>query len=280
MKTIHLCSGLPRSGSTALMNILQQHPAVFTTGTCALPGILKDHILIKSRFREQFQAMNEHQADNAMYGLIRGAANGWFEGLTNKPIVISKNRMWSDLAHLFPESKIIACVRDIRDVVESFEKINSNIKALHSFGDNQHLYPAMMDVEKYDYFFKEGNAFSAGLYQELPRLMEIFKREPGRVKFVRYDDFVKQPELELDQVCKFLGLPPFNQFDLNNITQSELYEHDHAYFREKTSHVVQSSVPTWKEPARVLATSFHDKIVANHRWFYEGFYPDVLVQSD
>ena len=273
-KIIHFCSGLPRTGSTVLMNILQQNPGVFTTGTCALPGILKDHVLIKSRFREQFQAMSTDQADAAMYGLVRGAANGWFQGLTNKPIVISKNRMWSDLYHLFPESKFVACVRDIRDIVESFEKINNNVKALHSFGDAQHLYPSMMEVEKYDYFFKEGNALSAGLYQELPRLMELFKREPGRVKFIRYEDFLKQPKLELDQVTKFLNLPPYD-YDLNNIKQSELFEHDHAYFRERTSHVVHSSLSQWKEPQRVLSDSFHEKIMDNHKWFYEGFYPNA-----
>ena len=31
MKTIHFCGGLPRSGSTILMNILQQNPRIFTT---------------------------------------------------------------------------------------------------------------------------------------------------------------------------------------------------------------------------------------------------------
>jgi len=270
-----MCSGLPRSGSTVLMNILQQNPDVFTTGTCALPNLLKDHILVKSRFREQFQAMDVDQADSAMYSLTRGAAYGWFDGLTNKPIVISKNRSWTDIIHMFPESKVVACVRDLRDVVESFEKLNSKIKALHSFGSEQHLYPAMIEVEKYSYFFKESNAFSAALYQELPRLMEIFKREPGRVKFVRYEDFLTNPKLELDQVCSFLGIQSFD-YDLYNIKQSELFEHDHAYFRERTSHKVHHTIIPWKEPNRVLSDSFHAKIIANHRWFYEGFYPNEI----
>ena len=276
MKTIHFCSGLPRTGSTVLMNILQQNPQVFTTGTCALPTLLKDHILVKSRFRECFQAMATHQADAAMYGLIHGASQGWFEGLTHKPVVISKNRGWSDINHLFPNSKTIACVRDIRDIIESFERVNSKIKALHSFGDAQHLYPSMMEVEKYDYFFKEGNAFSAGLYQELPRLMEIYKQDPSRVKFVRYEDLLKDPHGMLQNIYAFLGLS-YYEHDLNHIEQSDLFEHDHAYFRERTDHHTQPQLMPWKEPTRSLSEGFHNKVITNHKWFYEGFYPDVLV---
>ena len=67
MNTFHMCGGLPRSGSTLLMNILQQNPGIFTTGTCALSEILQEKILIKSRYSETFQAMSSEQADKAMY---------------------------------------------------------------------------------------------------------------------------------------------------------------------------------------------------------------------
>jgi len=274
-KKINFCSGLPRTGSTILMNILQQHPQIFTTGTCALPDVLKNHILIKSRFRESFQAMSCEQADSAMYGMIQGATQGWFSGLTDKPIVISKNRAWSDLLHLYPNSKTIVCVRDIRDVVESFERVNNKLKSIHSFGDAHHLYPAMLEVEKYDYFFKELNAFSASLYQELPRLMELYKKDSTRVKFVRYEDFLKDPTTMLHNIYSFLDMS-YYEHDLNNISLSELFEHDNAYFRERTDHHTQPKLASWKPPVRLLSKDFHDKIVNNHRWFYEGFYPEEV----
>lgn len=275
MKKIHFCSGLPRTGSTVLMNILQQNPQIFTTGTCALPEVLKNNILIKSRYRESFQAMSSEQADSAMYGMIQGATQGWFSGLTDKPVVISKNRGWSDLLHLYPNSKTIACVRDIRDIVESFGRVNDKLKAIHSFGDAQHLYPAMLEVEKYDYFFKEANAFSVSLYQELPRLMELYKKDPSRVKFVRYEDFLKDPITMLHNIYSFLGMPYYDH-DLNNISLSELYEHDNAYFRERTDHHTQPKLASWKPPMRLLSEEFHGKIVNNHKWFYEGFYPEEI----
>jgi len=149
MNTLHFCGGLPRSGSTVLMNILQENPKIFTTGSCALYEILHDKILIKGRYSETFQAMSIDQADAAMYGLIHGATKGWFEALTDKPIVISKRHGWSSLFHMYPNSKYICMVRDLRDIAESFDNINSKTLALHTFGNTNVMVPAMHSLEKY-----------------------------------------------------------------------------------------------------------------------------------
>ena len=273
MKTIHFCAGLPRSGSTVLMNILQQNPSIFTTGTCALSGIIKD-LIIKSRYSESFQAMNAQDADNATYGMVQGATQGWFEGLTDKPVVVSKNRSWPELHHLFPDSKLIVTVRDIRDVAESFDKINRDIKALHSYGDDGKSYGCMSEDEKYHYHFNTDNAFSMSLYQDLPRLMHLWNNGGSdRIKFLRYEDFKSEPNQALDEVYSFLQLPLY-QHDLNNIQQSNLFEHDHAYFREKTSHVVRREL-TDNPVVRNLSDNFHNRILSEHKWFYDGFYPNA-----
>jgi len=273
MKTLHFSAGLPRSGSTVLMNILQQNPTIFTTGTCALTNIIHD-LVIKSRYSESFQAMHMQDADNAMYGLIQGATQGWFNGLTEKPVVISKNRAWARLHHLYPESKFIVTVRDIRDIAESFDKINLKIKALHSYGDDGKMYGAMSEDEKYHYHFQTSNAFSAALYQDLPRLMNVWKEQPGKIKFVRYEDLILNPDQVLNEIYQFLNLPRYNH-DLYNIEQSALYEHDHAYFKEKTSHVVKREMIKYTDPVRNLSNNFHDKVLNEHRWFYDGFYPNA-----
>lgn len=272
---INFCSGLPRSGSTLLMNILQQHPQIFTTGTCALQGLLEEYMLKKSRFREPFQAMHSDQADAAMYGAVRGAAYGWFQELTDKPIIISKNRSWSRLAHLFPEGKIVVCIRDLRDIIDSFSRLNQNLKALHSFGDSGLLYASFTDSDKYTYHFKETNAFSASLYDELPRLMNLYKQDASRIKFVRYEDLIQSPDYMLDRVLAFLDQKSYS-FDLQHIEQSKLFEHDNAYFREKTCHKVHSELILFTQSKRTLSETLQKKIIDNHRWFYEAFYPNAV----
>lgn len=275
MKRIHFCGGLPRSGSTVLMNILQQNPRIFTTGTCALADVIASHLLVKSRFRESFQAMSTEQADNAMYGMIHGATQGWFSGLTNKPVVISKSRSWSSVFHLYPDAKYIVTVRDPRDIVESFERVNDRIKALHTFNDAGTFIPSMHQHEKFKYYFEEANSLSVPLTTEVPRLMEVFKKTPERVMFIRYEDFTSQPHYIIKKLYAFLGEPYF-EHDLEHIDQSELFEHDHAYFRERTDHVVLPTFRYYETPVRNLPDSFHQRVLKEFKWFYEGFYPNEL----
>jgi hypothetical protein len=273
MQNLHFCGGLPRTGSTVLMNILQQNPRIFTTNTCALADLLHQQVLIKSRYREQFQAMSLDQADRAMYGLIHGATKGWFEGLTSKPTVISKNRSWSNLFHLYPESKYICMVRDLRDIIESFEKVNQRTLALHSFAEDNALVPAMSEAEKYNYYFKSHNALSNSLANEIQRMMDQFSK--GNVLFIRYEDFTKDPVYMIKKVYNHIN-EEYYEHDLNSIEQSLLFEHDHAYFKERTDHKVNPQFQYYKEPVRTISDRFQKEILKNYHWFYEGFYPDAL----
>jgi len=274
MNKLFFCGGLPRTGSTVLMNILQQNPRIFTTGTCALPDLLHQQVLIKSRYREQFQAMSLEQADKAMYGLIHGATKGWFEALTDKPVVISKNRSWSNLFHLYQDSKYICMVRDLRDIIESFEKINQRTLALHSFADDNALVPAMSESEKFGYYFKSYNVLSDALGNDVVRMMEVFKKNPSRVLFIRFEDFTKDPNYILKKVYNHIS-EEYYLHDLDNINQSVLFEHDHAYFKERTDHQTAPSFQYYKEPQRTLSIRFQQEVLNNYKWFYEGFYPDA-----
>lgn len=275
MKTLHFCGGLPRTGSTVLMNILQQNPYIFTTSTDPFPQILNDQILIKSRYSEAFQAMACDQADSAVHGMAIGATHGWYGGLTDKPIVISKARHWTSLHHLFPDSKIIVTVRDLRDIVESFDRVNSRIKALHTFSNDNTLYASMTEEEKMHYHFKESNALSSTLRHEIPKYLELFKQNSNRIKFVRYEDLLRDPYYMLSRIYNFLGLDSYNH-DLNAINQSDMFEHDNAYFRERTDHVTHPKLVPWSDPVRRLSAKFHDQILSDNSWFYRCFYPEAL----
>lgn len=274
-KQLHFCGGLPRAGSTVLMNILQQNPYVFTTGTCALPNILND-VIIKSRFKESFQAMSIDDADRALYGFIKQGTHGWFDALTNKPIVISKNRSWSSYLHLFPDSKYIVMIRDIIDVAESFDRVNYNTKVLHTFDEKLGLVASMTENEKFHYYFKSPNPLSSTLTFELPKLVERSQKGMNDIIFIKYEDLLVDPYKVLKTIYDTLGLPHFDH-DLNNIKQSELFEHDHAYFRERTSHVVESSLIHKKIPERKYSQMMQEKIIKEHIGFYQMFYPNKVV---
>lgn len=277
-KRVHFCAGLPRSGSTVLMNILQQHPAIFTTPTDPLPYIVKD-TLTRCRYHEPFQAMDGTAADNALYRFVHGGVRGWYNGLTSKPVVISKNRNWPELLHLFPKSKTIALVRDLRSIIGSFDRVNEGLKATHTFNESGTFMPAMTDSEKFNYYFNQGNPLLDALQNQLTKLVDIAQKGKGEVIVVRFEDFVSDPINELKQIHEFLDIQWFD-YDLDNIQQSEIYEHDHAYFRERTSHKVQSSLTTYKQPDYQMSHELQRMIVNHNKDFYNMFYPELTEQQN
>lgn len=275
MKNLHLCSGLPRSGSTVLMNILQQNPEVFTTTTDPLPFILHKKVLTDSRYDARVQAMSVRQADAAYHGLITYGAQGWYTGLTNKPNIISKARCWGNLHHIFSTSKILVTVRDLRDIIESFDKLNSSFAAYDTIGQDNIPYNSMTENEKLSYYLDFEHTSLRGALLEVKKFMYLWSNQPGRVKFIRYEDFLKNPIYTIEKIYEFLGFKFYNH-DLNNISQSEMVQYDSVYFSEKTDHITKPQLLPWKEPNRKLSDGFHNYIVDSNKWFYEGFYPEVL----
>jgi sulfotransferase len=273
-KQLHFCGGLPRAGSTVLMNVLQQNPRIFTTGTCPVPNII-GRAIFEVRGDGSFMAMDIDKTDLALHGFITQGVHGWFNALTDKPVVISKNRSWASFINIFPDGKYIAMIRDLRDVVESFDRVNAKSKILHTFDNNKHPITAMTETERYNYYFSTQNPLSSVLAYELPRLMEASEKGDRDLLIVKYENLVMDPFREVARVYDFLGEKPFKH-DFENIGQSELYEHDSVYFRERTTHKVSPSLLTKKKEPRINSKKFNDSIVEKNRPFYEIFYPEVL----
>ena len=125
MKAFHVICGLPRSGSTLLCNILAQNPAFHVLHTSPLPSIINyfaqgvtDTPEIKGMLQRDEAGTDEKTCEMAR-GMVRALHTG-------KEVCFDKNRLWNEhqftLAQLFPDAKIICCVRDLRAVFGSFEK--------------------------------------------------------------------------------------------------------------------------------------------------------------
>ena len=91
MKNMNFCLGLPRSGSTLLMNILQQNPTIFTSSTCPTPYLL-EACKIQATSVSEFIAMDQDVMTKTLLSYIRHGTDGWFQSLTDKPNIISKSR--------------------------------------------------------------------------------------------------------------------------------------------------------------------------------------------
>lgn len=119
-KTIHAISGLPRSGSTMLSAILLQNPRFHASISSPMLGMASSLIGHMSAGSEASSLIDINRRGR----IIRGFVDGFHAGLPGD-IAMDTNRLWTSRMELLklinPDAKVIACVRDIPSVINSFE---------------------------------------------------------------------------------------------------------------------------------------------------------------
>ena len=273
MKQIHYCTGLPRTCSTVLMNILCQNPEIFTTSTCPLP-LLVEACQDKTVSSPDFTAMDQDVLTKSYLNFLRQGIKGWFESMTTKEVVISKSRLWQDyLPHAFKideNSKYLVLIRDLRDIVCSFESLlwkNPNLVLRTS--ETSQLYTESYP-ERIDCYFHETHTLGKS-FRRLPHVLELSNKYPDKFLIARQEDFNNNPYTFLKNIYKFFELDYFKH-NLKDIPKSVLYEHDSVY-RDLVSHKVGKSFKS--KPARwekEMTAAASEKIVTENQWFYNLFY--------
>jgi len=128
MKKVHFIAGLPRSGSTLLCNILSQNPKFHATATS---GLVDCVVNTRDMFDENpaFKAMDEEENKKRRKGAIKGLIDGYFDGI-DAEVCFDKNRGWAAhmelLSWLYGKEnvKVILCLRDMREILASFEVLH------------------------------------------------------------------------------------------------------------------------------------------------------------
>lgn len=120
-KTYYFLAGMPRSGSTLLSSILNQNPRIYSGPSSPVLGLMesvKNHI-DGSELYKAFPKKEQRKE------LISSVIDHYYSDV-DKPVVIDKNRGWSNLADFIKKyvsdspPKIICMVRDIGEILTSF----------------------------------------------------------------------------------------------------------------------------------------------------------------
>jgi sulfotransferase len=120
-RVFHFISGLPRAGSTLTAAILRQNPR-FHAGMSSPVAALFDHLIAQVSAGSELSTMvNEAQRAR----LLRGLFDSYYADHA-QPVIFDTNRAWTAqlpaLMRLFPDAKIICCVRDVAWVMDSLER--------------------------------------------------------------------------------------------------------------------------------------------------------------
>lgn len=248
-KRIYFLAGLPRSGSTLLANILAQHPQLHVTPTSGMVDML---VQVRNGWdrNDAFQAMDRKLSEQVKGNVLRAMLQAYFSHV-EQPVCIDKNRYWAEFlemgAHLLggrDRIKVLVTVRDLRDVVASFEMLYRKTSALGQVAQEANLAlkfkTALGRVETFiDDAQPVGRAYNA--------IRDAVTRGwKDRMYFIDYEDLTRRPQATMDGIYRFLGETP-HAHDFGQVKQVT-FEDDFVY-GFKDLHVIREKVepqpPSW-----------------------------------
>ena len=222
-------AGLPRSGSTILCNVLNQNPRFHATGTSPLPGVLNG-------VREYFWSQNEtlampddSVAQRHIENFIKGAFHGYYAHI-EKEVIFDKSRVWAKTPEICEmlvagKPRIIACVRDVRAILASFEKLWRKSKTFRVISQERASPVDFQTIEgRCTHLCLQGQILGAPISWLRDAVVRGFK---PCIHFMEYEDFCAYPRDTMKAIYEFIEEEVFDH-DFENITQT-IVENDSVY---------------------------------------------------
>ncbi len=271
MKKIVFNSSLPRSGSTLLQNLLAQNPRMYCTPTS---GVI-DLLIAGRKFYTdlaEFKAQDADLVQQGFLGFCAAGMQGYFDGVTDKPICIDKCRSWFHYHHwitrFYPNPKYLVCVRDLRAILSSMEKL---WRKNRDRSDPDEVTGTLNMITINNRVNRWLNGPPVGV--AIARLIEAI--QTGVVKhmhIIRFEDLTETPEPVMRRIYEYLEEPYF-EHNFNAVEQST-QENDqlHTFYGDhRIRSKVEPPVPDFME---ILGRDICASVKNNYGLFYSTFYAD------
>jgi sulfotransferase len=258
MARYHFLSGLPRSGSTLLAALLRQNSALHAAMSSPVASIVTQTMRAMSQENEGAVFIDDAQRAR----ILRGAVDGYYADIAGA-CVFDTNRLWCAklplIAALWPDAKIVACVRNPAWVLDSVERL-TRTNALQPSGIFR------FDPAGNVYSRAEGLMAGNGLIGfSLNSLRDaVFDSRANRLLLVRFETLVADPARALAAIYDHVGLAPFDH-DFETIEP----DYDAMLFDQRIGapglHAVGARVHREPRPT-VLPPDLYDRYVASAFW--------------
>ena len=233
--------GRPRSGTTLLRHLFDAHPNVIIPSECnyilALSGKYKrqkkftrktlEHFLDDLKRTKSFDTLSMDDEllkknvfsvpENITYPELCKIVHATYASIHEKKEILligDKNPAYSSenfskVFSLFPEAKYIHLIRDYRDQITSLLTAGFKLPS---------------------------PAFIAIAWKKSINTINNFKKKfPDHFYTIRYEDFVREPEMHLKKICCFLGIK-FQEDIFNFIDKKNEYLNHHPSYKYGQLH--------------------------------------------
>lgn len=210
-RTFHFISGLPRSGSTLLSALLRQNPDIHAHITSPVGSLVGAVLNETSASHEGAVFFTQAQRE----ALLRGVFHNYYDSIGPARTVFDTSRGWTarlDLvAKLFPDAKVICCVRDVPWIIDSVERlIRANpfeLSKIFGFDGGGNVYTRSERL-------MNANGLIGSALGAMKQAMH--GDHTSRLLLLPYDTLVGQPQVAMEAVYRFVGLEPFRH-DFENV---------------------------------------------------------------
>lgn len=265
MDNLYFVSGLPRSGSTLLMNLLGQNPKHHVTPTS---GLIELVLGIKKSWRNyiEFKSEGLDVAKPRVIKSIKGLMHGYFEDeLKDGKIAFDKSRGWLQYIEQLEEIlerpiKVIVTVRDVRAIVSSFEKIYRKRSIDYIEGEG----PTYFNIQTVHGRAEEILMGGSVVGLTIARLRDALQRGVGdRLIVVPFGQLTNDPKGVMTSLHNQLGLEKFD-YDPNNVKQVT-FEND--VWHGMDLHTIREKIEPFKDIPweGILPPDLCDKLASEYQ---------------
>ena len=256
MTAIHFISGLPRSGSTLLAALLRQNPRFEAGMSGPLAGLF-------GALLSEMSARNEYSIfidDAKRQRILHGLFDNYYGGCPAE-VVFDTNRFWCAwmpaIARLFPEAKVIACVRDLPWVIDSIERlVQRNVfspSSIFNYSAGGTVYTRANDVAG-------AGGMVGAPYDALKQA--CFGAQKDRLLLVQYETLTTDPAKTMHAIYAFIGEPAFeHDFDHIDYDVTEFDERAGTPGLHTVGHTVKSEAR-----ASLLPPDLYKRFVNDAFW--------------
>ncbi len=211
----NVVTGLPRSGSTLLCNVLNQNPKFFASDTSILPGVVSKMINQWSNSTELRGMLINRKEElvDTLRRICRGICLNWHN--RESPTIFDKSRGWTAnlllLFELFPQAKAIVTIRHPLNIIASAEKQHRKSGVVLNDG-------AIPLRERIEGLIGKGGMVVGSMVGTLDI---IHRKLQNRVFILRCEDFTEDPRTTMMRIYSYLEEPYFDHnFNVENVLKT------------------------------------------------------------
>jgi len=271
VEKIFFQASMPRAGSELLQTIMNSRPDVYASVTD--PSL---EYLFGARANysttPEVQAQDSELMKKAFLAFCNGGLTAYANSLvTDEKYVVLKSRGWSKyrgfLESFYDEPKIICCVRNLKSIVASYEKM---------FRANAHFHsPINSDSQgRGGTIFKRMVEWldakqTIGMATE--RLYGCIEQGyDNKILYVKYEDLCLNPTNEMVRIYNYLGIP-FFEHDFDNLKQTVI-EDSSVYGMGEGLHYVRPKLEMQQDNSdEILGKDNIAWLFENFNWYYRKF---------